>query len=71
MRRFLPLTILLAALLLVSGCSYYHVVEPGDTLYDMSKDFGVSVQDIQTANPGVDPYNLQIGQRVKVPRFPN
>jgi murein DD-endopeptidase MepM/ murein hydrolase activator NlpD len=70
-RRFLPLAILLAALLLASGCSYYHVVEPGDTLYDMSKDYGVSVQEIQTSNPGIDPYNLQIGQRVKVPRFPN
>ncbi len=63
------LLVLLSVLL--SGCAYYHVVEPGDTLYKMSRDYGVSVQDIQHANPGIDPYNLQLGQQVKVPRFPN
>jgi len=55
----------------LTGCAYYHVVEPGDTLYRMSKDYGVSVQEIEHANPGIDPYNLQIGQQVKIPRFSN
>jgi lipoprotein NlpD len=55
----------------LSGCAYYHVIEPGDTLYKLSKDYGVSVQEIQQQNPGIDPYNLEIGQRVKIPRFAN
>lgn len=71
MRNFVALGVLVLALTLLSGCAYYHVVQPGDTLYGLSKDYGVSVQEIQRSNPGVDPYNLQIGQRVKVPRFPN
>ena len=62
---------ILALLFVLIGCAYYHVIEEGDTLYDLSREYGVSVQDIQRANPGVDPYNLQVGQRVKVPRFPD
>lgn len=61
----------LVAVWFLSGCAYYHVVEPGDTLYELSKDYGVSVQEIEQANPGIDAYNLQIGQQVKIPRFSN
>jgi len=69
--RLRHLAIPIMTLLLLSGCAYYHVVESGDTLYDMSREYGVSVNDIQEANPGIDPYNLQIGQKVKIPRFPD
>ncbi len=69
-RVWKPVLLLLVCWLL-AGCSYYHVVESGDTLYKLSHDYGVSVQDIQRANPGVDPYNLQVGDRIKIPRAPN
>ena len=55
----------------LAGCAYYHVVQPGDTLYNLSKEYGVSVQDIQQQNPGIDPYNLQPGDQLKIPRLPN
>jgi murein DD-endopeptidase MepM/ murein hydrolase activator NlpD len=67
----IALALFLAAAFGAAGCSYYHVVEPGDTLYGIGKQYGVSVQDIQKQNPGVDPYNLQIGQQLKIPRFPD
>ncbi|HPM78063.1 MAG TPA: M23 family metallopeptidase [bacterium] len=68
--RYAILPALLLLLLALSGCAYYHVIETGDTMYDLSKEYGVSVQEIQEANPGVDPYNLQIGEKLKIPRFP-
>jgi len=55
---------------LAVGCAYYHVVRPGDTLYSLSKEYGVSVQELQKENPGLDPYNLQIGEQLKIPRLP-
>ncbi|MHA1569080.1 MAG: LysM peptidoglycan-binding domain-containing protein, partial [Alphaproteobacteria bacterium] len=67
----MKIAVALCLLTLLAGCAYYHVVEEGDTLYEMSREYGVSVQEIQRANPGIDPYNLQIGQRVKIPRLPN
>lgn len=71
MNRTLSLGIAVLLWLALSGCAYYHVIQPGDTLYGLSKEYGVSVQEIQRNNPGVDPYNLEIGQQVKIPRLPN
>lgn len=33
----------------------------------MSKQYNILIEDILSANPGVDPYNLQIGQEVCIP----
>ena len=70
-RRLIVLAVLLLVCFTLTGCAYYHKVQPGDTWYKLSKDYGVSVQEIQRANPGVDPYSLQIGQGIKIPRFPD
>jgi len=64
-----PITLAVLCLL-AAACSYYHTVQSGDTLYNLSREYGVSVSEIQQANPGVDPYNLQVGQKLKIPRFP-
>lgn len=45
-----------------------HTIKSGDTLYKLSQLYGVSVNSIIAANPGVDPNNLQIGQNIKIPR---
>lgn len=42
-------------------------VRSGQTLFRISRIFGVSVSDIQAANPGIDPNNLQIGQLLCIP----
>lgn len=44
-----------------------YIIRQGDTFYKLSKQFGVSVDSIIAANPGVNPNNLQIGQRVCIP----
>lgn len=44
-----------------------YVIQQGDTLYKIARQYDVSVQDIISANPGVNPYNLHVGQVIWVP----
>jgi beta-N-acetylhexosaminidase len=49
------------------GNHYTYVIQPGDTLYKIGYRFGVNVSSIIASNPGVDPYNLRIGQILCIP----
>jgi len=44
-----------------------HVIRSKDHFYSLSRQYGVSVNAIKAANPGVDSRSLQIGQVVNVP----
>lgn len=44
-----------------------HVVQQGDTLYQLGKFYHVSVGQLIFANPFVDIYNLQIGDELCIP----
>lgn len=44
-----------------------HIVKPGDTLAGIAAMHGVTLAELMRANPGVNPYNLRIGQRINVP----
>ncbi|MDO4567516.1 MAG: M14 family metallopeptidase [Clostridia bacterium] len=44
-----------------------HTVVRGDTLWKLAKRYTTTVAAIETANPGVDSQNLQIGSVLKVP----
>ncbi|KAI7842460.1 hypothetical protein COHA_003816 [Chlorella ohadii] len=44
-----------------------HEIKSGDTFWALSQRFQTEVAVIQRLNPGVNPNNLQIGQKVKVP----
>ncbi|WMJ72942.1 LysM peptidoglycan-binding domain-containing protein [Cytophagaceae bacterium ABcell3] len=44
-----------------------HEVKPKETLYAISRKYGVSVDDIKKANPGVEVTDLKIGQVINVP----
>lgn len=51
---------------------YDYTVVAGDTYYVIAQKFqnkvpGLTAQDIQRANPGVDPRRLRIGQMLKIP----
>jgi len=48
--------------------STFYVIAPGDTLFSLARRFGVSVADIIVANPGIDPFNLRVGQRICIPQ---
>ncbi|MDI6742186.1 MAG: N-acetylmuramoyl-L-alanine amidase [Smithella sp.] len=44
-----------------------HTIASGDTFWSLSRRYGVTVDDIRRANPGVDAARLQIGQEVRIP----
>jgi membrane-bound lytic murein transglycosylase D len=48
-----------------------HAVARGETLTHVARLYGVSVNDLQAANPSIQPRRMQIGQRVVVPRSPS
>ncbi len=46
---------------------YIREVKKRDTLWGISADSGISLQNLLTANPEIEPENLQIGEKIKVP----
>lgn len=45
-----------------------HVIQSGDTLSKIAKQYGVTLTQLQNANPTVNPRALQIGQRILIPK---
>ena len=42
-------------------------VEAGETLLDIARRYDVGIDELQHANPGVDPWLPSVGQRVVIP----
>jgi hypothetical protein len=45
----------------------YHTIAGGDTLSGIAKRYGITLSQLQQANPTVNPRALQIGQRIVIP----
>lgn len=45
-----------------------YVIKSGDTLSKIAASFGVSLAELQAANPGVDSRRLHVGQKIVVPK---
>lgn len=47
-----------------------HTIRPGDTLYNLALMYGTTVQEIMDTNPGLNPYDLRVGQQIYIyPRW--
>jgi LysM repeat protein len=44
-----------------------HTIMKGDTFAVLAKKYGVTTKAMETANPGVNPTRLKIGQKIKIP----
>ena len=44
----------------------FHVVQQGDSLYRLAQRYQTTVPDITMRNPGINPYNLQVGSRLRI-----
>ena len=52
----------------INGTKYYlHVVEPGNTLYGISKLYNVEIRAIDQNNPGVIKDGLKVNQTLLIP----
>ncbi len=47
--------------------SFPYTIKAGDTFYQIARTFGISLEALIAANPGVDPNRLFIGQVICVP----
>ncbi|MCL4235241.1 MAG: M23 family metallopeptidase [Deltaproteobacteria bacterium] len=57
------------AAIIASGCGYYVTAEKGDTLYSLSREYGLTVNDVLEANPEIhDADRILEGQKIKIPR---
>ena len=50
----------------ISGAAT-HVVKSGDNLYRIAINYGVSLSQLQRANPGVNAQSMRIGQKLTIP----
>ncbi len=55
---------------LVPCRGYVHIVEEGDTLYKIARQYDVKLFDVMRLNPYVNVYNLQIGDEICIPTAP-
>jgi LysM repeat protein len=46
----------------------YHNLQPGETVYALSKSYGVSENEIIQSNPGIDINKLSVGSEIAVPK---
>ena len=46
----------------------YHTLNPGETIYFLSKQYGVSDNEIIQSNPGMDINKLSVGAEIAIPR---
>jgi LysM repeat protein len=46
---------------------FLYVIRPGDTYFSIARRFGTVVPALISANPGVDPNRLMVGQSICVP----
>lgn len=46
---------------------FAYAIKPGDTLWELAKNRGTTVETILRHNPGLDPNNLQVGRIICIP----
>ena len=47
---------------------YYRVVKPKQTLYSLSKEYGISQETIKSLNPFIEEKGLQVNDIVRIPK---
>lgn len=50
-----------------SGSATSHTIARGESLYSISKKFGIALEAIMEANPGLDPRGMTVGQVIAIP----
>ncbi|HEX2996388.1 MAG TPA: LysM peptidoglycan-binding domain-containing protein, partial [Anaerolineales bacterium] len=56
---------------LPSPTPFTYTIQKGDTISSIALKFGVSMEDLQAANPEVSPNTMSIGQTIRIPSDPD
>lgn len=65
-----PYNLRVGQVICIPACPPNHrpiIIQTGDTLYQISRENGVTIDSILEANPSVDPNYLRVGQRICIP----
>ncbi|BCJ86746.1 glycosyl hydrolase family 18 protein [Effusibacillus dendaii] len=62
-----PNSLVVGQTLLIPSAGRADIVKSGESFYTTAQQYGVS-QELEQANPGVSPADLQVGQQVQIPR---
>ena len=46
----------------------YHTIQSGETLYRLSRMYGITTQELCDANPGLSTSNFRVGETIHIPR---
>jgi LysM repeat protein len=65
-----PESLVAAETPLPSPTPFTYIVQSGDTMSSIALKFGVSMEDLQAANPEISPNAMSIGQVIKIPSDP-
>ena len=65
-----PVGLVTASAALPSPTPFVYTVGQGDTMGGIALKFGVSLADLQAANPEVSPNSMSVGQALKIPSDP-
>jgi LysM repeat protein len=60
-----------AAAPLPTPTPFTYTVQPGDTASSIALNFGVSIDDLQAANPEISPNTMSVGQVLNIPSSPD
>lgn len=56
---------------MISDRTETHIVKEGETLYLIAQKYGVTLEALKEANPGIDPELITIGQEINIPEGNN
>lgn len=65
-----PEGLVLAETPLPSPTPFTYTIKSGDTISSIALQFGVSMEDLQAANPEISPNTMSIGQVIRIPSDP-
>ena len=66
-----PEGLVVAETLLPSPTPFTYTVQSGDTMSSIALKFGLSIDDLQSANPEISPNAMSVGQVLKIPGNPD
>jgi len=66
-----PEGLVVAETLLPSPTPFTYTIKAGDTISSIALKFGVSMDNLQAANPEVSPNTMSVGQVIKIPSDPS
>ncbi|WP_319476986.1 LysM peptidoglycan-binding domain-containing protein [Marispirochaeta aestuarii] len=68
MKRRHLISCMILCICAAAGADVYHTIKPGETLYRLSREYGISVDELKTVNDIDDVSDIRVGTRLLIRR---